>query len=149
MHQLLSLDDLYDGRLFRIPDYQRGYSWEQKHLKDFWNDIEQLPDGKNHYTGVLTFEPVGRDLYERWDDDLWIIQAKRYAPLYVGYGFENRFKENYCRSQSLLSIHDIEGFKPPCLDKPKVIIPQFPFFRWDFFKRNDARIVLLSIFKCG
>jgi hypothetical protein len=81
--ELKSLSKIFSECIFRIPDYQRGYSWEQKHLKDFWNDIEQLPEGKNHYTGVLTLEPVARELYERWDDDLWIIQAKRYSPLYV------------------------------------------------------------------
>lgn len=81
--ELKSLSKIFAECIFRIPDYQRGYSWEQKHLKDFWNDIEQLPEGKNHYTGVLTLEPVALGLYERWDDDLWIIQAKRYSPLYV------------------------------------------------------------------
>lgn len=81
--ELKSLSKIFSECIFRIPDYQRGYSWEQRHLKDFWSDIEQLPDGKNHYTGVLTLEPVARENYERWDDDLWIIQAKRYTPLYV------------------------------------------------------------------
>jgi len=81
--ELKSLSKIFSECIFRIPDYQRGYSWEQKHLKDFWSDIEQLPDGKNHYTGVLTLEPVSRENFERWDDDIWIIQAKRYDPLYV------------------------------------------------------------------
>lgn len=81
--ELKSLSKIFSECIFRIPDYQRGYSWEQKHLKDFWNDIQQLPDGKNHYTGVLTLEPVASENYRRWEDDLWIINAKRYAPLYV------------------------------------------------------------------
>ena len=81
--ELKSLSKIFSECIFRIPDYQRGYSWEQKHLKDFWNDIQQLPDGKNHYTGVLTLEPVTPEEYQRWEDDLWIINAKRYAPLYV------------------------------------------------------------------
>lgn len=81
--ELKSISKIFSECIFRIPDYQRGYSWEQKHLKDFWNDIQQLPDGKNHYTGVLTLEPVDSEDYQRWDDDLWIINSKRYAPLYV------------------------------------------------------------------
>lgn len=81
--ELKSLSKIFSEVIFRIPDYQRGYSWEEKHLKDFWNDIEQLPNGNSHYTGVLTLEPVQEKNYERWDDDLWIIRSKRYNPMYV------------------------------------------------------------------
>ncbi|MCO2630525.1 DUF262 domain-containing protein, partial [Pseudomonas aeruginosa] len=38
--ELKSLSKIFSETIFRIPDYQRGYSWEHKHLKDFWNDIE-------------------------------------------------------------------------------------------------------------
>lgn len=81
--ELKSLSKIFSEIIFRIPDYQRGYSWELKHLKDFWNDIEQLPDLKNHYTGVLTLEPVDEENYRHWDDDIWIIESKRYSPMYV------------------------------------------------------------------
>ncbi|SOE37463.1 DUF262 domain-containing protein [Delftia acidovorans] len=81
--QLKSLSKIFSESIFRIPDYQRGYSWEPRHLKDFWNDIEQLTVGKNHYTGVITFEPVGKDSFEKWEDDCWIIESKQYQPLYV------------------------------------------------------------------
>ncbi|SFQ38376.1 Protein of unknown function [Pseudomonas sp. NFPP07] len=81
--ELKSLSKIFSEVIFRIPDYQRGYSWEEKHLKDFWSDIEQLPKDKSHYTGVLTLEPVTQDSYQRWDDDIWIIEAKRYSPMYV------------------------------------------------------------------
>lgn len=81
--ELKSLSKIFSEVIFRIPDYQRGYSWEAKHLKDFWNDIEQLPESKSHYTGVLTLEPVSQENYIRWDDDVWIIESKRYSPMYV------------------------------------------------------------------
>lgn len=81
--ELKSLSKIFSEVIFRIPDYQRGYSWEAKHLKDFWNDIEQLPDSKSHYTGVLTLEPVSLENYQRWDDDIWIIESKHYSPMYV------------------------------------------------------------------
>jgi uncharacterized protein with ParB-like and HNH nuclease domain len=81
--ELKSLSKIFSEVIFRIPDYQRGYSWEIKHLKDFWNDIEQLPDAKSHYTGVLTLEPVSEENYKNWEDDLWIIESKRYNPMYV------------------------------------------------------------------
>jgi hypothetical protein len=51
--ELKSLSKIFTETIFRIPDYQRSYSWETKQLKDFWTDIEQLKIGKSHYTGVL------------------------------------------------------------------------------------------------
>ena len=35
----LSLDDLFYGRLFRIPQYQRNYSWQKKQREDLFDDI--------------------------------------------------------------------------------------------------------------
>jgi len=81
--QLLTLSKIFTERLFRIPDYQRGYAWTEKHLKDFWNDIQQLEPDHTHYTGVLTLEDVGGDVYRQWEDDLWIIEAKSYQPYFV------------------------------------------------------------------
>lgn len=81
--ELFTVSKIFTENLFRIPDYQRGYSWSQKQLKDFWNDIEQLEEGKNHYTGVLTLEDVPQMEYQKWSEDLWIIEAKKYHPYYV------------------------------------------------------------------
>ena len=81
--QLLTLSKIFTERLFRIPDYQRGYAWTERQLKDFWNDIDQLEVGRNHYTGVLTLETVPSENLARWDDDQWIVQDKSYAPFFV------------------------------------------------------------------
>ncbi|MDX1973718.1 MAG: DUF262 domain-containing HNH endonuclease family protein [Candidatus Sumerlaeia bacterium] len=79
--ELKSLSKIFSETLLRIPDYQRGYAWGLRQLKDFWNDLEQLPDGKSHYTGVLTLQKA--DDYSKWIDDIWIISSKKYNPLYV------------------------------------------------------------------
>lgn len=79
--ELKSLSKIFSETLLRIPDYQRGYAWEGKQLKDFWSDIEQLAEGRSHYTGVLTLQPVPER--SKWQDDDWIIASKRYVPLYV------------------------------------------------------------------
>ena len=50
---------LLEGKLFRIPDYQRGYAWGNKQLSDFVQDIDALIDEdiKSHYTGtIVTFQ---------------------------------------------------------------------------------------------
>lgn len=82
-NQLLTLSKIFTERLFRIPDYQRGYAWGDKQLKDFWSDIQQLGSTSNHYTGVLTLESVPVDIYRRWEEDRWIIEAKSYQPYFV------------------------------------------------------------------
>lgn len=81
--QLLTLSKIFTERLFRIPDYQRGYAWADKQLKDFWTDIQQLEENRNHYTGVLTLESVPEKIYRTWEDDSWIIDAKSYQPFFV------------------------------------------------------------------
>lgn len=81
--QLLTLSKIFTERLFRIPDYQRGYAWTQKQLKDFWNDISQLESDHNHYTGVLTLEEVPKENYSGWSDDTWIISSKSYQPFFL------------------------------------------------------------------
>ncbi|MFK0730922.1 MAG: DUF262 domain-containing protein [Gloeotrichia echinulata GP01] len=43
----LNLDKLLQGRLFRIPDYQRAYSWETKQRRDLFGDIEKLAKHSN------------------------------------------------------------------------------------------------------
>ncbi len=81
--ELLTVSKIFNEALFRIPDYQRGYSWEESHLNDFWSDIEQLRDDKSHYTGVITLEEVPESAWSRWEDEAWIIRSKKYSPYYV------------------------------------------------------------------
>lgn len=82
-NDLFSVSKIFTERLLRIPDYQRGYSWNEKQLKDYWADIEQLENDKNHYIGVLTLEEVPSEIVDNWEDDQWIIKSKKYAPFYV------------------------------------------------------------------
>jgi hypothetical protein len=81
--QLYTLSKIFTERLFRIPDYQRGYAWTARQLNEFWSDILRLNEHQNHYTGVLTLEMVPDTTKALWQDDQWIIAAKGYEPLYV------------------------------------------------------------------
>lgn len=40
--QYLTLSKLLDGRLFRIPEYQRAYSWGRRQREDLFSDIKRL-----------------------------------------------------------------------------------------------------------
>src|SRR6266542_1162801 len=39
--QYLTFAKLFDGRLFRIPEYQRAYSWTSHERQDLFDDIEK------------------------------------------------------------------------------------------------------------
>src|ERR1700731_2518932 len=41
--QYLSLSKLLDGRLFRIPEYQRAYSWTSDERQDLFGDMLRIP----------------------------------------------------------------------------------------------------------
>lgn len=75
--KLQSLSEIFNNRIFRIPDFQRGYSWEERQLDDFWEDIQNLHPNKIHYIGLLTVEPISNsDIQnvEKWKDDLWLLK---------------------------------------------------------------------------
>ena len=58
-----TLSNILEGKIFQIPDYQRGYAWEGKQLKDFTQDIDALIDDEinSHYTGtVVIYQPKSR-----------------------------------------------------------------------------------------
>ncbi len=42
--EYLTLDQLLANRLFRIPRYQRVYSWQHNHRSDMFSDIKKLKD---------------------------------------------------------------------------------------------------------
>lgn len=81
--KLNSLSDIFERRILRIPDYQRGYAWKEHQVEDFWEDILQLENDRIHYTGVITLEPVKANLYQKWEKDLWLIEGVGFRPFYV------------------------------------------------------------------
>ena len=61
MNNIVSLDELFHKRLFRVPDYQRGYSWESQQVREFLDDLELLPDGRYRYTGTIVLHEANPD----------------------------------------------------------------------------------------
>ena len=53
MKNVPNIEELFSGRLFVVPDYQRGYAWESRQWDEFIEDIELLPSGKDHFTGTI------------------------------------------------------------------------------------------------
>src|SRR4051812_8089649 len=52
--QLFNLNNLLNGRLFRIPEYQRAYSWEKKQRADLFGDIERVrASNEDHFMATI------------------------------------------------------------------------------------------------
>lgn len=50
---------LFAGKVFRVPAYQRNYSWDKENWQDFWDDIiESKMTGSPHYWGTITLRPT-------------------------------------------------------------------------------------------
>ena len=56
-----TISELFDGRkIFKIPQYQRAYAWEEQQLKDFVEDIENQKPGRNYFFGTILFQEQER-----------------------------------------------------------------------------------------
>lgn len=65
-----NLSELFNQRIFRIPDYQRGYAWEEKQLSELWDDLDEIAEVegelKKHYTGTIYLEQTQPTADEKW-----------------------------------------------------------------------------------
>lgn len=83
MQELESLQNIFKDRIFKIPDYQRGYAWTTKQLKDFWEDVVNLPPDRFHYTGLLSLKKLDRQIWSSWNDEKWLIEDRGYKPFHI------------------------------------------------------------------
>ncbi len=58
--KFLTLSDLLANRLFRIPQYQRSYSWERKHRQDMFEDIKVLREQPDRHHFMATVVGLNR-----------------------------------------------------------------------------------------
>lgn len=81
-NELQSLSQLFQNKLFRIPDYQRGYAWQQPQLADFWDDLINLQPDRYHYTGLLSLKNLKASDIQPWGSDLWLVEIG-YRPCHI------------------------------------------------------------------
>jgi uncharacterized protein with ParB-like and HNH nuclease domain len=58
-----TLSNILEGKIFQIPDYQRGYAWEVKTMERFWARILMLIDDKKIpaiIQGLLAYQPIDK-----------------------------------------------------------------------------------------
>ena len=50
---LMPIQDVLGNNIYQIPDYQRGYAWEETQIKDLLEDLENVENIRTHYTGTM------------------------------------------------------------------------------------------------
>ena len=73
--QLISVQDLFNSRLFQIPGYQRAYAWEWKQCEDLWEDIrEGIGTKTSHFLGTVVLMSQGEMHRDREGRGLRVFQ---------------------------------------------------------------------------
>lgn len=67
--QNLKLNDLLHGRLFRIPPYQRPYSWQTEHRRDLFDDLRTLYQKRQEFHFMATVVGVDNGPYQLGSDE--------------------------------------------------------------------------------
>jgi len=64
----LRIDNIFNGKtFFSIPDYQRSYAWEEKQLRDFFEDYMNNYNSQEYYYGTILLQMTKKDKKEFCD----------------------------------------------------------------------------------
>ncbi|MDU9786706.1 DUF262 domain-containing protein [Helicobacter pylori] len=109
--ELLNLDGVIEKGVFEIPSYQRGYAWQDRQLKDFWNDLEHVSKlgDKFHYMHSLTL----RELENEFESSAFEIidGQQRLATSLILLGLLAKITQNKNPKYSLINLEPILSYK--------------------------------------
>ncbi|GAA7342293.1 hypothetical protein HpCK65_13830 [Helicobacter pylori] len=109
--ELLNLDGVIEKGMFEIPSYQRGYAWQDRQLKDFWNDLEHVSKlgDKFHYMHSLTL----RELENEFESSAFEIidGQQRLATSLILLGLLAKTTQNKDPKYSLINLEPILSYK--------------------------------------
>ncbi|GAA7152811.1 DUF262 domain-containing protein [Helicobacter pylori] len=109
--ELLNLDGVIEKGVFEIPSYQRGYAWQIRQLKDFWNDLEHVSKLGNqfHYMHSLTL----RESENEFESSAFEIidGQQRLATSLILLGLLAKTTQNKDKKYSLINLEPILSYK--------------------------------------
>ncbi|GAA8341700.1 DUF262 domain-containing protein [Helicobacter pylori] len=109
--ELLNLDGVIEKGVFEIPSYQRGYAWQIRQLKDFWNDLEHVSKlgSQFHYMHSLTL----RELENEFENSAFEIidGQQRLATSLILLGLLAKITQNKDPKYSLINLEPILSYK--------------------------------------
>ncbi|GAA7793807.1 hypothetical protein HpBT0238_08030 [Helicobacter pylori] len=108
---MLNLDGVIEKGVFEIPSYQRGYAWQERQLKDFWNDLEHVSKlgDKFHYMHSLTLRESGNE-FESSAFEI-IDGQQRLATSLILLGLLAKITQNKDPKYSLINLEPILSYK--------------------------------------
>ena len=83
MSQLISLKTLFTNSIFRIPDYQRWYSWRDLQLEELRSDVINLLPNKEHYTWMLSLKKLDEEYIKNRDEERWLIEDRWFDAFHI------------------------------------------------------------------
>ncbi|MFP6168666.1 DUF262 domain-containing protein [Helicobacter pylori] len=109
--ELLNLDGVIEKGVFEIPSYQRGYAWQERQLKDFWNDLEHVSKlgDKFHYMHSLTLRKCENE-FESSAFEI-IDGQQRLATSLILLGLLAKITQNKDPKYSLINLEPILSYK--------------------------------------
>ncbi|MGL2667710.1 DUF262 domain-containing protein [Helicobacter pylori] len=109
--ELLNLDGVIEKGVFEIPSYQRGYAWQERQLKDFWNDLEHVSKlgDQFHYMHSLTLRELEND-FENSAFEI-IDGQQRLATSLILLGLLAKITQNKDPKYSLINLEPILSYK--------------------------------------
>ncbi len=109
--ELLNLDGVIEKGVFEIPSYQRGYAWQDRQLKDFWNDLEHVSKlgDKFHYMHSLTLRKCENE-FESSAFEI-IDGQQRLATSLILLGLLAKITQNKDPKYSLINLEPILSYK--------------------------------------
>lgn len=109
--ELLNLDGVIEKGVFEIPSYQRGYAWQIRQLKDFWNDLEHVSKlgDKFHYMHSLTL----RELENEFESSAFEIidGQQRLATSLILLGLLAKTTKHKDPKYSLINLEPVLSYK--------------------------------------
>ncbi|WJI98493.1 DUF262 domain-containing protein [Helicobacter pylori] len=138
--ELLDLDGVIEKGVFEIPSYQRGYAWQMRQLKDFWNDLEHVSKLGNqfHYMHSLTL----RELENEFENSAFEIidGQQRLATSLILLGLLAKTTQNKDPKYSLINLEPILSYKYYGLSEAFRAITEeekdFEAFKTSFYAKN-------------
>ncbi|GAA8126741.1 DUF262 domain-containing protein [Helicobacter pylori] len=138
--KLLDLDGVVEKGVFEIPSYQRGYAWQERQLKDFWNDLEHVSKLGNqfHYMHSLTL----REIENEFESSAFEIidGQQRLATSLILLGLLAKTTQNKDPKYSLTNLEPILSYKYYGLNKAFIAIAEeeknLEAFKTSFYAKN-------------
>ncbi|GAA9654164.1 hypothetical protein HpHCM45_14250 [Helicobacter pylori] len=138
--ELLNLDGVIEKGVFEIPSYQRGYAWQIRQLKDFWNDLEHVSKlgSQFHYMHSLTL----RELENEFESSAFEIidGQQRLATSLILLGLLAKTTQNKDPKYSLTNLEPILSYKYYGLNEAFIAIAEeekdLKEFKTSFYAKN-------------